>query len=68
MSRLMRCTNTRPPYPTDDQLARATILRISLCLERELDPLTTANKHRVMLAISDQIAVTLEALGTATDS
>ncbi len=53
-----------PPQISDEQIARGTILRCSLGLDRELAALSTANKNRVLLALHAQIAEQLDALTT----
>ena len=47
--------STDPPQISDEEIARGTILRCSLGLDRELAGLSTANKNRVLLALHAQI-------------
>ena len=53
-----------PPILTDEEIARGTLFRCSLGLDRELAGLSTANKNRVLLALHAQIAEQLDALTT----
>lgn len=58
----------RPSNPTShDATVRTTTLRLSLAIQRELEPLTTDHRTRVLLLIHAQIGDLLEALETITD-
>jgi hypothetical protein len=56
-----------PPQISDEQIARGTILRCSLGLDRELAGLSTANKNRVLLALHAQIGEQLDSLAANND-
>ncbi len=57
-----RSRSTDPAPLSDEEIARGTILRCSLGLERQLAGLSTANKNRVLLALHAQIGEQLDAL------
>lgn len=59
-----RSRSTDPAQISDEEIARGTILRCSLGLERQLAGLSTANKNRVLLALHARIAEQLDALTT----
>ncbi len=59
--------NSRAPAIRDDALVRATVLRCSLGLERQLSAISTANKTRVLLALHANIGEQLDSLAANND-
>lgn len=51
---------------TDERLTRTAAMHVLVSLHRELAPLSTANKNRVLLELRQLMADELEALETTT--
>jgi len=57
----------QPLKLTNDLVVSATILRCNLALNKELRTLSTANKNRVLIALSYQIGEQLDSLAATND-
>ena len=67
MTHQVKAAQQTPRHSQDEEIARGTILRCSLGLERQLAGLGTANKNRVLLALHPQIGEQLDSLAANND-